>query len=74
MDGTTVSTWVIGKTKETFRNRHGDISQNVLAVVDHDMRFIFVHAGWEGSAHDEKVFFDAVTQPQYTFPWPPRGI
>ena len=73
IDGTAVSAWAVGKTSETFRNRHFDIAQNVLAVVDHDMRFIFVHAGWEGSAHDGKVFLDATSQPKYGFPWPEAG-
>eukprot|EP01039_Chlorochromonas_danica_P000668 gene667-723_t len=43
-----------------FRNRKGFISQNVLGVVGWDLTFTFVLTGWEGSAHDGRVFNDAV--------------
>ena len=38
-----------------YRNRKGFISQNVMAVVSFDLDFIYVAAGWEGSAADMKV-------------------
>ena len=44
------------------RNRKGDVSQNVLGVVDFHMLFTYVLAGWEGSAHDGRVLDDAVTK------------
>ena len=47
------------KDKSRFRNRHGDLSQNVLACVDFDMNFVYVLAGWEGFAHDGRVIRDA---------------
>ena len=54
-----------------YTNRHGVQSQNVLAVCDHDMRFVYVYAGWEGSAHDARVLDGALTGPNH-FPMPPR--
>ena len=30
-------------------------------------------SGWEGSAHDSKVFLDAITNPNAGFSWPPKG-
>jgi hypothetical protein len=43
--------------QKRFRNRKGrQISQNVMGVVSWDMTFTYVLAGWEGSAHDGKVF------------------
>jgi hypothetical protein len=39
--------------------RHDYSSQNVLAICDVDMRFIFVVAGWPGLVHDMRVFNDA---------------
>ena len=39
-----------------FRNRKGFISQNVLAVVNFDLTFSYALTGWEGSAHDSKVY------------------
>jgi hypothetical protein len=35
----------------------------VLAAVDFDLRFIYVLAGWEGSAHDSFVLQDALSRP-----------
>jgi len=40
------------KMQAAFRGRKHTITQNVLAAVDFDLRFTYVLAGWEGSAHD----------------------
>jgi len=32
----------------------------VVAVVDFDLRFTYVLAGWEGSAHDALILADAL--------------
>ncbi|KAI8570714.1 hypothetical protein RHMOL_Rhmol01G0057700 [Rhododendron molle] len=34
-------------------------------------KFTFVYPGWEGSAHDGRVFFAAVSNPDFNFPHPP---
>ena len=54
--------------------RHGYSTQNVLAVCDFDMRFIFVVAGWPSSVHDMRVFNDALRKYGNKFPHPPQGI
>ena len=56
-----------------FRNRKGFTSQNVLAIVDFDMKFTYVVAGWEGSVHDARVLRDAQLDPSFSFPHPPTG-
>jgi hypothetical protein len=43
--------------------RKHTITQNVLAVVDWDLRFIYVLAGWEGSAHGALILADALERP-----------
>lgn len=53
--------------------RHGYTSQNVLAICDFDMRFTFAVAGWPGSAHDMRVFNDAIRKYGDKFPYPPPG-
>lgn len=45
---------------EAYRNRKGALTTNVMAAVDFDGRFIQIFAGWEGSAHDWKVYVDAI--------------
>jgi DDE superfamily endonuclease len=51
-----------------YRNRKGTLSQNVLAACDFDMRFTYILAGWEGSAHDGRVLQSA--QASYGFNTP----
>jgi hypothetical protein len=53
-----------------FRNRKAGVSQNVLAAVDFNMNFVFVLAGWEGSANDQKVLNDAVSRGAFSLPTP----
>ncbi|KAL0009002.1 hypothetical protein SO802_010504 [Lithocarpus litseifolius] len=40
---------------------------------DHDMRFTYVHSGWEGSANDSRVLEEVIGDPKHGFPWPPTG-
>lgn len=60
LDGTHLKVHVPASEQLRFRNRHGDLTQNVLAVVDFNMNFTYLLAGWEGSAHDGRVLKDAV--------------
>ena len=53
---------VIEADKPRYRNRKGDITTNVLGVVALDMQFIYVMAGWEGSAADSRVLRDALSR------------
>jgi hypothetical protein len=46
----------------TFRGRKNYTTQNVLAVVDFDLKFTYVLAGWEGSTHDATVLADALAR------------
>ncbi|VAI18008.1 hypothetical protein VPH35_083499 [Triticum aestivum] len=63
LDGTHVKACVPAHMVDKFRGRKSYPSQNVLAVVDFDLRFTYVLAGWEGSAHDSLVLKDALTHP-----------
>nr|XP_027069082.1 uncharacterized protein LOC113694351 [Coffea arabica]XP_027069083.1 uncharacterized protein LOC113694351 [Coffea arabica]XP_027098075.1 uncharacterized protein LOC113717544 [Coffea arabica]XP_027098076.1 uncharacterized protein LOC113717544 [Coffea arabica]XP_027118836.1 uncharacterized protein LOC113736101 [Coffea arabica]XP_027118837.1 uncharacterized protein LOC113736101 [Coffea arabica] len=73
IDGTHVSAWCTAEDRERYRNRHGSLSQNVLAVCDHNMRFTYVRVGWEGSAHDSRILQEVIQDPNCAFPWPPAG-
>ena len=56
--------------------RKHSTTQNVLAAVDFDLRFTYVLAGWEGSAHDALILADALQRedglkvPEGTFDQP----
>lgn len=42
-----------------FRNRKKFLSQNVLGVANFDLTYAYGLFGWEGSAHDSRVYDDA---------------
>ena len=46
--------------KAAFRGRKHHPTQNVLAAIDFDLKFTYVLAGWEGSAHDATILADAL--------------
>nr|XP_051220996.1 uncharacterized protein LOC127339156 [Lolium perenne] len=63
IDGTHVTAKVPGSMSAAFRVRKHYTSQNVLAAVDFDMRFTYVLAGWEVSAHDASIMADSLSRP-----------
>ena len=63
IDGTHVLATVPEKHRATFLGRKHTTTQNVLAAVDFDLRFTYILAGWEGSAHDALILADALQRP-----------
>jgi hypothetical protein len=62
LDGTHIHATPPKATAPAFRNRKGHCSQNVLAAISFDLKFVYVLAGWEGSASDAAIFNDALTK------------
>lgn len=60
LDGTHIPCTPPRGSSKRFCNRKGFYSQNVFAACDFNLRFVQVHAGWEGSAHDGAVLVDAM--------------
>ncbi|GAV80413.1 Myb_DNA-bind_3 domain-containing protein/DDE_4 domain-containing protein [Cephalotus follicularis] len=56
-----------------YIRRKGILTQNVMAACDFDMRFTFCWAGWEGSAHDTRIFYTALRDPTLNFLHPHDG-
>ncbi|KAK8957066.1 hypothetical protein KSP39_PZI000735 [Platanthera zijinensis] len=73
IDGTHVDARVPVEDQVAYIGRHGTTTQNVMAVCDFNMCFTFVVAGWEGSAHDSRIFNRAITDRNSNFPHPPPG-
>jgi len=46
--------------QEPYRNRKQGLSQNMMVACDFDLKFVHVHARWEGSASDARVLQDAL--------------
>ena len=54
--------------QDRFRNRKGTLSQNVLAVCNFDLAFVYILPGWEESAHDGRVVQDAQSRHSFATP------
>ncbi|PLW30275.1 hypothetical protein PCANC_23353 [Puccinia coronata f. sp. avenae] len=59
LDGVLIPVKVPLHQQAPYRTRKGFLAQNVLAVVSFDFKFLFLLAGWEGSAHNGTVLADA---------------
>ncbi|XP_074271774.1 uncharacterized protein LOC141595707 [Silene latifolia] len=73
IDGTHISVVVPEEDQLRYRGRKSIPTTNVLAACDFDLLFTYVLPGWEGSAHDSRIFLDAIGNPSLKFPYPPRG-
>lgn len=69
LDGTHIDAYLPGEKRIlAYRNRKGRFTQNVLTVCSFDMEFVYVLAGWEGSAEDARVLRDAVWDKGFSVP------
>jgi hypothetical protein len=61
LDGTHLPIFVKGGNikQSPWHNRKEGLSQNILVAVDFKLNFVYVFAGWEGSAHDNRVLTSA---------------
>jgi len=62
IDGTHVPANVPVEIQGKFRGRKEGTTQNVLAAITFDLKFIYVLAGWEGSAHVSLVLAGALAR------------
>ncbi|XP_043717551.1 putative nuclease HARBI1 [Telopea speciosissima] len=60
IDGLHIPAWVTVDKHRRFRDRKGDISQNILAACNFDMKFTYILSGWEGSASDARILDHAI--------------
>lgn len=68
MDGTHVRVRPPPKVRARYRDRDGNTTQNILAACDFNMLFIFVFAGFEGSASDSQIFEHAIARGDLRIP------
>ena len=66
--GTHINVIVNEEDQLRHRGRKGTTSLNVLAACDFDLLFTHVLTGWEGSAHDARIFLDTISNPSLNFP------
>ena len=73
LDGTHIRASIAGEKSIRYIGRTGIPSQNVLAICDFDMRFIYASIGQPGAMHDTSVLYHAMRVDQNIFPHPPMG-
>lgn len=71
VDGTHAHAVIPQEKQVPYRRRKGYCTQNVIAAWDFDMKFTFVWAAWEGTAHDSRIFNEAIHSSHLCFPMPP---
>jgi hypothetical protein len=74
LDDTHISATPPPKDLIRFIGRSGKPTQNVIVVVDFDLRFTYASIGQPGSMHDTNVLFHALEQDRENFPHPPLGM
>ncbi|CAN1774595.1 hypothetical protein LINPERHAP1_LOCUS13022 [Linum perenne] len=62
LDGTIVNVRTTVATRSWYHTRKGPTGINCLGVVNQNMQFTYLLAGWEGSAHDSRVLRDALSR------------
>ncbi|KAG5046384.1 hypothetical protein JHK86_015790 [Glycine max] len=73
IDDTHIRVCIPSHLQGVYIGRKGYTTTNVMVVCDFSLCFTFVWAGWEGSAHDTKIFMEALRKPALHFPHPPQG-
>nr|KAJ0215989.1 hypothetical protein LSAT_V11C300139380 [Lactuca sativa] len=70
IDGIHVKASVPQKDEVKYIGRKGYATQNIMVVCDFNTCFTFVWAGWEGTAHDTRIFNEALQRPDLNSPYP----
>jgi hypothetical protein len=58
-----VKATIRGRETARWRNRKGELSQNVLAACNFNYEITYVISGWEGSAADARILENALSRP-----------
>ena len=70
IDGTHIPCVPQEENSETWINKKGVHSQNVLAACSFDMKFTYMLADYEGSCHDAKMLEEAIAFHGFPIPLP----
>ncbi|PPS11092.1 hypothetical protein GOBAR_AA09556 [Gossypium barbadense] len=73
IDGTHIKACISPSCQIHYIGRKGEPTQNIMAVCDFNMCFIFAFPGWEGTTHDSRIFLQALRKQELKFPYPPPG-
>ena len=62
IDGTHILVTVDVNMQAPYRDRKGNLSQNVMGVSSFDYKFQYILVGWEGSTTDSRVLALALSR------------
>ena len=62
IDGTHIPITIDVDNQAKYRDRKGNLSQNVMGVCSFDYKFQYILAGWEGSVADSRVLASALSR------------
>ncbi|KAK2642214.1 hypothetical protein Ddye_023977 [Dipteronia dyeriana] len=74
IDGVHVPASIASEDQVPYIGRKGIPTLNIMALCNFDMQFIFAVAGWEGTAHDARIFLTTIRNDVLNFPKPPSVI
>ncbi|KAK2658347.1 hypothetical protein Ddye_004880 [Dipteronia dyeriana] len=70
IDGTHVRVSLQVDEQNPYIGRKRFPTQNIMVVCGFDMLFTFVWQGWEGTAHDTRIFLEVIRNTELKFPRP----
>jgi len=73
IDGTHIMACVINHNALLFLGRKKSLTQNVMCVTDFDLCFTYVCSGWEGGAHNSRIFTSTINDLEMRFPTSAEG-
>jgi hypothetical protein len=73
IDGTYVDVNMTRENKVPYWDYKSNTLQNVLYIVDFNLCFTYVYAGWEGSTLDFRIFWKCIYDLKVHFPTPIEG-
>ncbi|XP_040952561.1 uncharacterized protein [Gossypium hirsutum] len=73
INGTHIKACISPSYQIPYTGRKGEPTQNIMPACDFNMCFIFAFPGWERTAHDSRIFLQALRKQELKFPHPPLG-
>ena len=74
IDGVHIPVVIPAEEQHLYYGRKGITTMNCMCACDFDMKFTFACVGWEGSAHDTRIFLSCLNNESDNFPKAPAGL
>lgn len=68
LDGIHIPVHISSKDCRSYQNQGRCLIQNILATCNFEVHFCYILPGWEGYAHDIRIFKDAIDRKGFVVP------